>query len=417
MNLISKIPKIQFLSDPERIDHFKQGIKAGATIYGRVLEVFTKDQYLVSLRGINLLAQSDIPMKKGDNFKTKILAKEPQLLLKILNTAEHAEGYAEKWGVKGADKQVLQEMLAAKIPMDKDTFTRINQIVKKFSGNKQLNATLGELVRAAAKLESMGLPANLDNMKNALSALKGEFNLAQLMEALNKLLTEHHEKLPNELIRFLRSMPLKFDPQSVASNLPNIVLLLGLLHESALKNLLTGKKGTPKLNLKWALMILDKLTGESSDTLKKALAGIESMQFVNLPDNISAPKEEYQLQIPLYYQGNWEQMNLHFHSKGGGKNGLDKDNCSIRISLDTRFLGQISALVDITNGFVTANIYCHNDEVIIFLQPQLNELEGGLDGIGYSIRSISLQKITDIDDSSETGPSLDRGDSTVNLMV
>ena len=420
MKAIPKIPRIQFNTDPVRINNFKAGLKTGANISGRVVQAFSQNQYLVSMRGLHLIAQSDIPLKKGDKFKARIQAKEPKLVLKILNSAEHSDRFSEEWGAKGVEKKLVAEMISAKLPMEKELFERLNGIVRQFSRNRNLRANFGELARAAVKLEKLGLPASLENVRSALTALKGEFGLAGLMAKLQGLLADNQNDIPQELARFIKNLPVKFDPQIVARNLPAIVLLLGLAHESEIKKLLTGKGIPRKVNLKWLLLALEKSVPEASELARRGLSELESMQLRNLPESHSGARDEYQLQIPVCYQGNWEQVDLRFKAHGGKTQQLDKNNASIRLSLDTRFLGKVSALADIKGGFLTLNFYCEKEEVINFVHRNLENLEGGLENLGYTVRGISAMGMSEIEKLEDIEqPSVDAGagDASLNFVV
>ncbi|NQS98267.1 MAG: flagellar hook-length control protein FliK [candidate division Zixibacteria bacterium] len=420
MNGIPKIPRIQFDVDPVRINNFKAGLKAGATLSGRIVQAYGQNQYLVSMRGLHLIAQSDIPLKKGDKFKAKIQSKEPKLVLKILNSLEHSDRFAEEWGAKGDEKKLVSEMITAKLPMEKGVFERINGIVRQFSRNRNLQASIDELVRAAVRLEKLELPATLENVRSALAALKGDFDLAGLMAKLQGLMMDNRSSMPEELARFIRSLPMKFDPQMAVRNLPAIVLLLGLAHESELKALLMGRRIPRKVNLKWLLLALEKNVPEASELAKRGLSELESMQLRNIPESHSGAKDEYQLQIPVYYQGNWERVDLHFQSHGRGTQQLDKNNASIRVSLDTRFLGKVSALADIRGGFLTLNFYCEKKEVIDFVQNSLGNLQGGLEDLGYTVRGISamgMSELEELDNAEQFSVDIVDGDSSLNLVV
>ena len=83
-------------------------------------------------------------------------------------------------------------------------------------------------------------------------------------------------------------------------------------------------------------------------------------------------------------------MDVFFRNHSGSQHKLDKDNSSIRVNLDTRFLGKVSALADIQNGALTVNMYCENEEIPEFIRPHLDELKENLAGIGYNVRGISV---------------------------
>ena len=391
MNTITHIPKIEFVTDPQRIESLKSGLQAGDSITGRVLQSMGSDQYLVSLRGVNLLAQSDIPMKNGDRFKAKIKGTHPQLQLKISNTSNESRQLGEQWGVKGDDNKVVHEMVSSRVQLTKENFERINSIVKKFHGHHNFKESYDDIVKAAVKLVQLDIPPSEQNFRGVLLAVKEQFNMTGVMGNLPFFLEENSESIPPELLRFMQNLPMKFDPQMLARNLPAAVTLLGLLHESGLKDLLTGKP-LKKVNLKWLMLSLEKILPDPAGKASASLANIESLQFRNLPELRSDQGDTTYTQLPVYYQGEWERVDVFFRNHGGNQQKMDKDNSSIRINLDTRFLGKISTLADIQNGALTVNMFCDNEYAPDFIQPYLSELKENLSGIGYDVRGISVSK-------------------------
>lgn len=392
MNTITNIPKIQFITDPQRIESFKVGLKVGSTISGRVLQSMGSDQYLVSLRGINLLAQSDIPMKNGDRFKAKIQSTHPQLKLKISNTSHETRQLSEQWNAKGDENKIVHEMVTSRVDLTKENFERINSIVKKFHGHHKFKTNYDDIVKTAVKLQQLDLPPSEKNFRGVLLAVKEQFNMAGVMGNLPFFLEENADNVPPELLRFMQNLPMKFDPQMLSRNLPAAVTLLGLLHEAGLKDLLTGKS-LKKVNLKWLMLSLEKILPEFEKQTSANLANIEALQIRNLPEMRSDQGDTTYTQIPVFYHGGWERMDAFFRNHSGSQNKMDKDNSSIRVNLDTRFLGKVSALADIQNGALTVNMYCENEKISEFIQPHLGDLKEKLADIGYNVRGISVFKL------------------------
>lgn len=389
MNTISHIPKIQYVSDPQGLENFRQGLKPGTEISGRVLQSFDNNQYLVSMRGMNLIAQSDIPLKNGERFKAKIQSSEPRIVLKISDQSSEAQKLAGQWNVKGDDKHIVSEMMSARMEMNKDVFERIRGVVQKFKGHPQLQGSPQDLAHAAVKLEQLNLPPTLENMKGALLAGKGNFDLAAVLGNLNFFNGEDAPEISADLKRFIQNLPMRFDPQMLSRNLPAAVTLLGILHEAGLKDLLLGKI-PKKVNLKWLMLALEKGFPELTQQKSGGVSDIEAMQLRNLPQSRSAEGDSTYLQLPVYYQGEWERMDVFFRDHSGGGKKMDKNNASIRISLDTRYLGKMSSFTDIQNGALTINLSFEKEEIVDFIRPFTSELKEALDNIGYNVRGLTV---------------------------
>lgn len=414
---IPRMPNIKTVHSQIEVERFKAGLKVGASISGRITHVFGQDQYLVSLRGVNLVAQSDIPMKRGDRFKARIESTEPRLKLKIYDSSGEAERTAAQWGVKDDEKKVLAEMAAARMPMNRKTFNRINALVMKFSGNSNLKAGYGEIARAIIKLEREDLQPTFENLSRQLKAMRGDFDITELMIKLQGLLKNLGGELPEDIVRFLKNLPLNFTPEMVTKNLPAILVLMGLMHEANLKALLKGGKTPRGLNLKMALLNLLSGKSEAANILLPALDNLEAMQLRNLPENRAAQGDTYYLQLPIYHGGNWERLDLYFQQEKGGGARLDKNNVSIRINLDTRQLGKLSVLTDIRNGALAINFYCEREDIAEFIHHYLGEFEADLTEQGFKVRAIAvwtLDKEPELDEFQL--PNLE-GDDSLNIIV
>jgi len=388
MNIISRIPQIQFISDPQKLESFRQSLKAGSEIYGRVLQSFGHDQYLVSMRGMNLIAESNVPLKEGERFRAKVQATDPRLMIKIADETGEMEKLSEQWNVRGEGRRIISQMLAERLPMTKEAFERVRAAVQQYQRHAQLKGSYEEIVRSAIKLEQLHLPPTLDNFKGALLAVKGGFDMAMVMSNLKFFLLEDKSELPAELLRFMQNLPARFEPQILSRNLPAAVVLLGLLYEAGLKELLEGKISR-KLNLKRLMLALEKdwsnlLSGKSS-----GLNDLEALQMRNLPEFRAVEADTTYLQLPVYYQGGWERMDVFFRDHRGESKQMDKNNATIRINMDTRYLGKMSALTDIQNGALTIDLNFEQEDKAEFVQPFLPELQSALTALGYDVRSIT----------------------------
>ena len=368
-------------------NHFKAGFKIGSQITGRVANVLSNNHYVVSLRGLQLVAQSDLPLKKGQLFRAKVRATEPKLELKIIRDGV-SESLLKDWAVGENDRHILEEMSAAKLSMEKEIFNRVRDVVRRFRRHPGFRASSEEIARAAVRLEQLGLPATEDNMAVQLAIVKGDTKITQLLQHLMSMFSRFENELPVEIRQFLQNLPEAFTPQNIARNLPAIVNLLGMMHESALKKLLGKMKLTKSVNLKWAMLFL-KEAGIEAESINKLARNLEALQIQNLPDSRPSAGDNFQLQIPVFFQGRWEEANINFNF-GGNKKHLDRDNASIRITLDSHNLGNMAATIDINGGAMIINLAFQSDEIADFVREHISELAQSLEALDYKIRSLTV---------------------------
>ncbi|MBL7190157.1 flagellar hook-length control protein FliK [bacterium] len=369
------------------MSRFKAGLKLGSNITGRVAQAIGTNQYVVSLRGMHLVAQSDSPLKKGQLFKARVQAVEPKLELKILKDGV-TESLSREWGINEGDRHILDEMSAAKMPLDKENFDRVRDIVQRFKRNPNFKASREEITRAAVRLHQLGLPATEENFAVQLSIVKGDTLLARLLEKLMMMNLSEDSGVPAEVMKFLKSLPQQFSAENMVKNLPVLANLLGLMHESSLKSLLNNLKPGKEMNLKWALMLMQK-AGLDSETVNKLGQHLEAMQFQNLPENRPGAGDNFILQIPVLFKGQWEEAWVKFNF-GGNQKHLDKDNASIRIKLDSRNLGELSAAVDISGGAMIIGLDFQSEETADFVRKFSHELIEAVEGLGYNIKSLTV---------------------------
>ncbi len=412
MNL-SRIARIQFAFEQGKLDRFKTGLKMGSTMNGKVLQAFGNDQYMVSLRGVNLIAQSDIPMKRGDRFKAEIREVQPRLILKILHAEDQGGRLAEKWGVKGEGRTLISEMVSARMPLSRDLYDRIHAAVRKFSRGGTHKATYEEICRAAVKLEKMNLPLTQANIARQIAAIRAEFNLAEIMVKLGEILSGEGGSLSQKSSDALNRIIAGFTP-AAARNLPAVIMLMGLLHESNLKAFLGGGKPSKEVNLKMLLLMLQGTLSDGDELQRQGLEDLEAMQFRNLPENRSASGDTYYIQVPVCYDGNWENVDLFYHGEGGSKERIDKDNAAIRVNLDSKYLGKLSALAEIQNGALTVHFYFERKDIVDYIQPHLGQLQEALSDTGYDVRAISVSQWAEVDEMvGFTGG----GEESLNMLV
>jgi hypothetical protein len=338
---------------------------------------------------MNLVAQSDLTLKAGDRFRAKIQETEPRLLLKIISGEDQSRNLAQDWGIKGEEVKLVQELISAKLPLDKTKFEALNEAIRKFQHKYPQKAEYQELARSAVRLEQANLPLTIENLQRALYALKGNISLPDIFSRLQNLLNDPQSKLPPQLLHRLQELFKHFQSGNIIQNLPAMVKLLGLDNEAELKKLLMGEKLNPEDNLKSLLLAL-KGNPETETLAEEALQQLESLQMMNLPEFHLDSGDTFYLQFPLWFQGAWEKFEAHFRSGSGHKGALDKDNASIRLNFDTRFLGQVSALVEIVDKHLTLNFNLEEEEAVDFFRSNLPDLEKHLQELDYDLRGISV---------------------------
>jgi hypothetical protein len=405
------------VADIEQIERFKTGLKIGSMISARVTQELGQDQYLVSLRGMNLVAESDIPLKKGDRFKAKIEALKPKLLLKIVRSGGEAQDLVEKWKLSAEEAKLLSELSAAKIPLNKASFDRINALIKNIAREPGIKMDYVQLAKVAIKLEQMNLPPTLENFHRISAALNNDFKIADLMSKLAQILENSAPNLTSQIKNFLTNLSTHFEPQAMAKNLPILISVLGLLHEAELKGLLYGGQAPEKMNLKWLLLALLKDFPQVGKELLSSLRDLEAMQLRNLPECRALNGDTFYLQLPVYYQGNWEKMELYFRSEDGNRQHLNKDNVALMINFDTRYLGKLSVLSEIRQGVLNANFYIEDTQALSFVQEHLQELVDNLKNLGYSIGGFSALKMLEGAQLEQFLPPAPSAEESFDIMI
>lgn len=121
---------------------------------------------------------------------------------------------------------------------------------------------------------------------------------------------------------------------------------------------------------------------EELKTIKESLnEQLNSMNKVN--------KENSSFELPMYYEGDFKNLQIYVNERNKKTNGIDPDNTDILLSIDTNNLGNIRVHLNVSTGNVTLGFKGEklDKELVKSMEGNLKSL---LDGVGYNYNKINF---------------------------
>jgi len=329
----------------------------GETLTVSVMEKFSTNQYLLSLKDASITARSDIPLNPGEKLQVKVQSVQPQIILAVVDTQKQS-----------TDAKVNERLLQWRVNPD------------------SLTQLLGKVAEFSAHLKSGDLPL-----------VMSQRNIDGLIKLFNNIVF---------------SAQTKTNPLFVK----DFVTQIGLLLESDLGKIAThsakdGRVPVPAENLKASLLILSAAITEAQKNIAKydapvlaklmnlssftseALKTIEARQAVNVV--YQQNESGLYLQIPLMLGEALRQTDVFITPDDKNAKGSKKfSSCNVVIFLDLDNLGEIYIDASVREGRIRCIIQCEREEVKLLVAAAAGQLKEALGGIGYGVDQVDCLRVT-----------------------
>ena len=324
------------------------GLSIGEILTAGVIEKLSDQNILISLKGINIPANSEVNLNAGDTIRVKVESLNPQVILRIIGEKD-LEG------------------------------TRVADFLKWYRANPD---ALTQLATEAFRQFSPE-------------------NLSKLMRYLPK---EHLQDLPG----ILKSLFHASEPKGV-NFVKDYLRNLGLLTESQLRKVVEGQTGVDEdeyrqHNLKSLLMKLsDDLHGllagnksvdhgdraglkSLSEFVDRSIKTIESQQIINLV--LQETESKYLFQIPILFSDSVGKRDIFVEYDRQTRDGESEGKYRIIFFLDMDILGEMIIEAELKGDKIDCLIRCTDQEITNFMAPFLEELRGNLSAAGCGVNSV-----------------------------
>ncbi|TVR14382.1 MAG: flagellar hook-length control protein FliK [Planctomycetota bacterium] len=198
---------IELALDETQRRSLNQVLKPGSVVSGRVVEHFSNDSYLVTLRGRNIIAESNAPLMRDSIVQLAVLATDNGISLRLagISPSDHAQTSAPAQRLQAAGLQVTPSALLALTAFEEhgaplSPVHRLQQAERALTEAMQRGLPAADLQRMAAShalLASARLPVTPVTVAMAEHVLSAQpTNLAQsLRESLQHLQPQQLQQL------------------------------------------------------------------------------------------------------------------------------------------------------------------------------------------------------------------------------
>jgi hypothetical protein len=415
----SRTLSLSFASEKDRAALLRS-LREGQTLQARVVDRAPDGRWVLRIRGQDLLAESRLPLARGQVVSARVEALGPPLVLSLLDgEAAGEEALSRALRDLGLDddpagRAVLGRLIARQLPLSgpavqdiRDALVRMGlDLSDAEKADRAIDAMLLLASRSVpitpASLEAAlmaSLPSTLGGMLgNLLDLIRGlspglrspaEAELRALEEALSALLTSAEGLDAGDLRRLFDDLGLGLEGKLRAlTERPPDPQGLQRLSQTDLKAIL--------LRLRAALSDPDR-TGDVAliETLRgradEALHRLEHLQLLNLPAQRD-PAPHLLLQIPLLFGQERTSADLRvFYAEKEGRRQIDPENTRLLLGLDLTHLGRVEVDLRVTNRTVDCRIDVEGEAQRDLFSEAQGDLRAGLEGCGYAVRRIACE--------------------------
>jgi hypothetical protein len=177
--LTSIAPVRGLILSARSFDEFRNSLRIGQLVSGRVLRIMSDQNVIIRLGGFNVVARAETPLRRGERVAAVVRALEPLVHLKLAASPMQETSpvnYIAALRDLGLDIEplnlaLIEQMLRYRIPPRKRTLTRLRSMLEAFmeENEEQSSARLSE---AMVLLLSFDMPVDRENLALGLAALR-----------------------------------------------------------------------------------------------------------------------------------------------------------------------------------------------------------------------------------------------------
>jgi hypothetical protein len=169
----------RFTVSPRSFEEFRNALHVGQIVQGRVVRELPEQTVLIRLLGYTVVAQTSLPLRRGERVMAAVHALEPRIHLRLAPApADLAAPPDYPALLRQLDLTpeplylaLVEQLIRYRAPVRKRTLKRLRAaIVQCLERDAALDGAL--LSRAAAMLLSLGLPVDPDTLGQAADALE-----------------------------------------------------------------------------------------------------------------------------------------------------------------------------------------------------------------------------------------------------
>jgi hypothetical protein len=444
--------QINLLLSPSQREAFITNLTSGQLLEGKVVRVLSDNTFLVNFRGLEVVAESTISMKPGQQIQARIAQTHPQVVMDLVKEVIPGQKISD---VSRVPAELLGNKQVALLlsPSQREAFIANlisgqlleGKVVKTLGDTTFLVKIKGLEVVAESTISMkpgqqvqvkvvqihpqvvMDLVTEMIPEQKALSLIRSYLPLqvhwGELIESLGKVLTGKElyllemvvdKKMLEEVLSCLSSITFNEDKVGDSNKVRQFIENSGLTYESKLKQSLLQKGRLPEhleetveKDFKGLLLRISQkledaaerlgkggdviLKGKMGDLLKAVNSSIKRIEFHQLVNYLTTKNDEQLVfQVPFALPEGIKTAELYIRyggQKGKKKKGRE-DEFYIVFLLNLRGLGDLRIDTRLFKKKISCKIQVKNGKTADFVKSHLAELSRRLESLDYKVEKI-----------------------------
>lgn len=453
LNIPGSIPTIfQVIFKSAESGTLRNLLTLGEQLEGEILETRSPEQFVVRVKGMQVLAQSSSPLPPGKTFLFEVANLKPQVELKIvvpdLTTASGREQLLKSLNlpVDSLFMTALGTILESRLIPTKEQILNLMGLFSNLSSVIKKKDSPVELFRALNILKTVNLPVSEKTFSAALALLNHEVNLGETIGNLENILVRLFEKkeFQNTGMSSIRDLVLKLQQQISSllgkgeESLPKtplhqILSMLGIFYDRSIRDQLHHHSAADSVidqhNLKGLILqLLKQINSQQAkdmnqsfvnlrETLNRVLEQLEYAQiFYSNKSEVNQNIISY-VPIPVFFEGKPKTSHAIFQRRRTAKK--KSDYWKVHLSIDLDHVGLLFLSLSGLKNFLTLRFICPDEKYMNFLQEETKILPSLLQPLGYSLQNISIEVAQTTADAWYflIGESLYESNKTIDIKI
>ena len=333
-------------------------LSVGQVVEAIVAEKAGPSRFVLATKDNSFLANSDLPLNKGEKLMVRVEQLSPQIVLRAINRQEASSLIvAEYTSTYRSNPDAL-----------KDMFTIGKDILNQKSLIDLLPEKTKESIRNIIKIMDASVFSTA-TMKNPLFVKEYVSNLGLLLEySLRKMIQEKGENGNPKPVETLKGLLMKLSeelkPQLMAENI-------------------AGKENAQKV-------------AQLAKFTETAIKTIESQQVINV--SYKTNDSSYVLQIPILFPEGIKTGELFIETEKEGEGGSAGKKYRVVMFLSMDALGEMMVDASLTGNKLGCVFKFDDPEAKAFFSAFVGDLEKAVNLLGYecnSMKCMSLEALTE----------------------
>ncbi|MGE8204099.1 hypothetical protein ACQKP0_06000 [Heyndrickxia sp. NPDC080065] len=391
---IQSISKLDLMQIPNRLE-----FRTGEIFLGNIKKIYPNQTARVNIGNQMIIAKLEVPLVSGDSYWFQVLAKEGEILLKMLSpySKEEQTNLPILKQLALPNNSIYKELISfiekEQIPLTKENIEKAGHLIEK-------NTNLKEGLEAIKIMNQKDFPLSESIYKSLFEALKPQISTQSLLHILEgELQLEPKTQTVQSLltaIQTLENTQLESNTkepdfrQHVLTLLKGVTRNIGLFYEA---EILSYKESEVSIENRIKPLLLkyiqeDPKSIESKEVAEQLINKWNGQQLLSAPTN---PIQHLVYQLPLQLFGYQTELSLQWSGKRLDDGKIDPNYCHVLFYLELEHLKETIIDMKVQNRIVSIKIININEQLQAISHSFIPKLKEGLKELNYFLSSVQFE--------------------------